>query len=483
MPGEGRTVRISLLGQPKFEGLERNFQRLSEMAHALAYLAYYLGRPIPISEVKERIYTHDAEYYSVKRLLERLRANLQRGCHQIEESFVLDPSVVITDVQEWRSQCLLVKTEGDQDKREEHVAAVIERYGDGLLPYRPMWLAREREQLANEFVNCLVHFLEDSRPSPWSQIIGKIDGVLDRMRNQLPKQPKALARADPSVPIAANRVSRYLWLLAVRGKIPEVEQRLEDLEHLQDSWAWTHDNPFPTPDAGTIRLLLEKRKPSLTDRKFEFPVLAIPVFSGPFIGRQIAQDQVVSLLDARARLLTLTGPGGSGKTRLAAEILKSTSIQTVFGTGRAFIELGEMGDKCQWMQTVAAALQMELGMEDPLEAIITAFNSYSSNEQRQDREGRILLVLDGIDYIVQQASQRIHRLLERVPTVAVCRELDARAYLDQLHSRSMVIISEDGKLRYRLLDTLRQFATERQSQKERREPGRTAIFVVSFAKR
>lgn len=80
---------------------------------------------------------------------------------------------------------------------------------------------------------------------------------------------------------------------------------------------------------------------------------SLPAPLTAFIGRERALEEL-SAIARGARLLTLTGPGGSGKTRLAIEIARS--LETSFDDGVAWIELAAIGDAALVPQTVASAL-------------------------------------------------------------------------------------------------------------------------------
>ncbi|MFE3238513.1 AAA family ATPase [Kitasatospora indigofera] len=65
----------------------------------------------------------------------------------------------------------------------------------------------------------------------------------------------------------------------------------------------------------------------------------LPVDITSFVGRRRQVGDVRKLLSA-SRLVTLTGPGGVGKTRLARRV--SETIQRTFGDGVRFVELAEL---------------------------------------------------------------------------------------------------------------------------------------------
>src|SRR5680860_1228212 len=70
---------------------------------------------------------------------------------------------------------------------------------------------------------------------------------------------------------------------------------------------------------------------------------AIPVLLTPCIGREAEIGRILALLDNEStRLLTLTGPGGVGKTRLALEV--SAAVEADFADGARFVPLASIRD-------------------------------------------------------------------------------------------------------------------------------------------
>ena len=72
-----------------------------------------------------------------------------------------------------------------------------------------------------------------------------------------------------------------------------------------------------------------------------------------FVGRSAEVDEVVGLL-GRYRLVTVTGPGGVGKTRLAAEV--AARVAARFADGIRLAELASVQDQAQVTAAVAAVL-------------------------------------------------------------------------------------------------------------------------------
>ena len=111
----------------------------------------------------------------------------------------------------------------------------------------------------------------------------------------------------------------------------------------------------------------------------------LPRPASSFVGREREIEDVVSLLRDRARLLTLTGPGGSGKTRLAIEV--AAELVPEFKAGVFWIGLASLRDHSLVLETIANTL----GAKDRLV------------EHIGERE--LLLVLDNLEQVVEVAPQ------------------------------------------------------------------------------
>ena len=103
-----------------------------------------------------------------------------------------------------------------------------------------------------------------------------------------------------------------------------------------------------------------------------------------------------------ARLITLTGPGGSGKTRLALEI--AAELLDDFPDGVFFVDLAPLRDPALVLPAVAAVLDMR---EQPTEALRDTLTADLAAK-------RMLLVLDNCEQVIDAAPD-IAALAGRVP--------------------------------------------------------------------
>ncbi|HEY2265549.1 MAG TPA: AAA family ATPase, partial [Streptosporangiaceae bacterium] len=125
-----------------------------------------------------------------------------------------------------------------------------------------------------------------------------------------------------------------------------------------------------------------------------------------FVGRSGAVDQVAQLLDSY-QLVTITGPGGVGKTRLADEVLKRVAGQ--FADGVAVVELAAVSEAALVAAMAATALQVRqaAGM-----SIVDALAARLSRQQ-------LLLVLDNCEHVLDAAADLCAVLLTAADDIAI----------------------------------------------------------------
>src|SRR5438046_4032235 len=125
-----------------------------------------------------------------------------------------------------------------------------------------------------------------------------------------------------------------------------------------------------------------------------------------FVGRAGVVDEIAGQL-GQYRLVTLAGPGGAGKTRLAGEVARRVAGR--FADGVWLAELAAIRDPAQVPAAVAAAL----GIHDlPVVAAADALAHALARRQ-------LLLVLDNCEQVIGAAAEVCGRLLLRADAVRV----------------------------------------------------------------
>jgi predicted ATPase/class 3 adenylate cyclase len=133
----------------------------------------------------------------------------------------------------------------------------------------------------------------------------------------------------------------------------------------------------------------------------------LPLQPTPFIGREREVEAVTSLLRREeVRLLTLTGTGGTGKTRLALQV--GGAVLDDFERGVFFVSLGSITDSSLIPSTIAGTLKVK---ETPGESLVeTLCNNL--------RDKQMLLVLDNFEHLLEGAPV-VSELLAACPELKV----------------------------------------------------------------
>ncbi len=132
----------------------------------------------------------------------------------------------------------------------------------------------------------------------------------------------------------------------------------------------------------------------------------VPVRLAPLVGRESEQQEILAAL-ARSRLLTLTGPGGTGKTRLA--LAAAGSARQSFPAGVCWVELAALDDG----SVVATEVATRLGApENPgQDAAAAAAEHVGANQ--------VLLVLDNCEHLTAATADLAERMLVACPALTI----------------------------------------------------------------
>ncbi len=203
-------------------------------------------------------------------------------------------------------------------------------------------------------------------------------------------------------------------LIYVKSPAPDRESRLaEMLTRIRDAGDVSYQY-FSA--AAELQRLVENDMAVLLSERFEMAPSgdgtaggaslagAVPVPATPLVGRDDDVAAVSDLVRAEGvRLVTLTGPGGVGKSRLAVEVAQR--LGPGFEDGARFVELGSV----RAAELVTVAIAAALGLSTSGGALITDLKSYL-------RARRLVLVLDNFEQVMG-AAPLVAELLGAAPGV------------------------------------------------------------------
>ncbi|MDP9356160.1 MAG: helix-turn-helix domain-containing protein, partial [Chloroflexota bacterium] len=197
--------------------------------------------------------------------------------------------------------------------------------------------------------------------------------------------------------------------LSARG-LSDLEQGVRSAPR-KDTLTLLLDALRPSPEERSVLLAAARRPPTLRPSPAVGVDLSnpapLPVPVTPLVGRERETIEVTALLRRpNVRLLTLTGPGGTGKTRLAIRVAEELGAE--FADGVAFVGLAPIADPALVLPAMAQALGVRGGgNRPPAEQLASAL---------RDRE--LLLVLDNVEQVVGTALQ-VADLLAAAPRLTV----------------------------------------------------------------
>lgn len=414
------TMRIEVLGPVRLieetgrpvEVGERSLRVL------LAALVAADGDPVPADVLVDRLWDQDLPQHPRKVLrakLSRLRTTLERARSGARELLQHTPAgyqldLGAAEVDSQRFAALLEQARGAESSSER------ERL---LRDALDLWRGQPYGDVADElWLGPVIASLEDLRADALESLIlslleqGEAGRAVTWM-SALAHFPPTRERLVGAMMTALYQVGRQADALAL---FESLRQRLaEDL------------GVDPGPEVQQLHARILRQDPRLAGgagpRVGEEPrppasVIArsnLPAETAPLIGRRRETEEVQELLRA-SRLVTLTGIGGVGKTRLAVHVARSPEMPRERGPW--FVDLAELkatsAQETPSVERVAAPVAREL--ELPRRGLDTS-DMDQLVQLLATREA--LLVLDNCEHVVADAAVFVAELLRRAPQVRV----------------------------------------------------------------
>ncbi len=269
----------------------------------------------------------------------------------------------------------------------------VDLYSGDLLPDLPdaEWLKARRDELRQTHREVLVK-------------------LASTVAQQAPEQALViLNRALESDPLHEGAVRTQMAVLAQMGRRSEALARYERLvDELREAFGTDPD----ARTAGLFRELLTGTPPEVRPHRpagatgSEHTAGYLPAPLTSFIGRERELVDLERLI-SRARLLTLTGAGGSGKTRLALEA--AARVRSGYVDGAWFVDLAGVGESLLVADAAADVLRLDSGAAPSrVEALV-----------EQLRARTLLLVLDNCEHLISACAQLVTALLAGASGVKV----------------------------------------------------------------
>jgi predicted ATPase/DNA-binding SARP family transcriptional activator len=364
---------VTLLGRPAVEvGNDRHeppFGKASALLFYLAFRASWVSR----DELLALLWPDSDEVRARSNLRKLLSRDLKRFAFL--DDLEVEPDrlrwAVDSDLAAFREA--IVNRRWD-DAAERYRGSLLHGVRPNGLPAFEDWLDLERQTLHDSWRSAALQSADDRGRA--GDAAGAL-ALLDRLH--------AADRSDEDV------LRRLLRALAQAGRSSEVATTLAAFaRHLDDEFGGE-----PEPETLALAEDLRHAAPAppvaVPTRRAAAPPphSNLPTPATPFVGR----SDDLALIDERlgaddCRLLTLVGPGGMGKTRLAIEAAAAASES--FANGVRFVPLAAVSDAERTLYALAQALDIGLiGREPPLTQLIEAL-----------RERELLLLLDNLEQLL-----------------------------------------------------------------------------------
>jgi len=261
--------------------------------------------------------------------------------------------------------------------------AALALYGGDYLPGEPYadWAAGRREELRWRYQALLLHQA--------------------RLTHRV-----ALGEAEPCLRLllAADQGHEEAALLLMRG-LAVTGRRAEALRVYQALAAALYDDLGVAPGDEAQALRYELSRAPLVPTAPRRPI-HLPHALTSFIGRGQERIAIAALLETH-RLVTLTGIGGAGKTRLALHVAED--VRPSFPDGVWLLEAAPLTSEVQLYRTIAAVLDLREDEDRPLATTLLDFLV----------EKRLLLVLDNCEHLIDACATVTAAILRACPSVHV----------------------------------------------------------------
>ena len=457
-------LRIEMLGRLRILRGTQSITQLKshKIARLLAYLAFYPTRPHPRDELLHLLWPDEDPQVTRN----RLRVGLNTLRHHLEPPGIpagtvlvanrltiqLHPEAFSSDVALFETALTDALHAEAEPRRTGLLITAVETYGGPLLPndYND-WVLGERERLTQSYlqalhrlVRCLTNVHDYERALVYARQAVQADGLREEAHRDVMRLYVALGQ--PSAALHQYQELKHLLHEALEI-VPSPATRAlagQIAEHLGLSSPEEYVSASVPP--GRIVSIQKAKNPgsTLPSGVASLPkrsARGLPLFLTRFFGREnelrdlttwllppptntimeenvrkesdIAQSGSLSFLsspeirgaDARYRLVTLTGPGGTGKTRLAVETAQR--LRPIYRDNVCFVSLADLTDARRIPEEIVVSLGFpRTANTEPLQQAIEILSRHPW-----------LLVLDNFEHLEEGGTPIVIILLEQAPAL------------------------------------------------------------------
>lgn len=393
-------LQIYLFGQLRVlvDGAAHAFRGLPQTLPLFAYLLLHRRQPLKRARLACTFWADESE--------EAARGNLRRHLHDLRRALPPSPAgpwlLIEGDAVQWNPVAPYWLDVAEFERfsaSPDTLAAAVPLYTGDLLPeLYDDWSFFERERLRDLFFADLERLTaRHAAQGDFPTAIGYTGQILrhDPLREAAACQLMALHYQAGDRSAALLEYRRIVRMLGDELAVPPMSETTAVYE------AILRGEPLPGSSA----------RPVEVERAWA-PPHNLPAQLTSFIGREAELAALRALLcpaDGRppCRLLTLTGAGGSGKTRLAVET--AAQVLQAFPQGAWWVDLAAATSEIRGARAVASALGVQVGPDRPPEE---ALADYLNGKQ-------LLLALDNCEHLIDECARLAHFLLARCPRLVI----------------------------------------------------------------